>query len=54
MNQKARIAAVFGAIIAATLGVMFLPRQILGLTTFVGGSLAGFQYLSQFENSSSE
>ena len=54
MNHYTHIAAVFGAIIVATLSVMFLPRQALGLITFVGGALAGFEYLSGEEPDTAE
>lgn len=45
MHRYIRILAVFGGIIAATIAVLFLPRDTLALATFVGGAAVGFEYL---------
>jgi len=50
MHRYIRVLAVFGAIIAATTAVLFLPRDTLALATFIGGGAVGFEYPTEREN----
>lgn len=51
MHRYVRISAVFGAIVAATVAVLLLPRDTLALATFIGGAAIGFEYLTKQEDS---